>query len=47
MARYCHVDIDTVYERHGQVRRQHSEERKEQLREQLARAREVKRCSSQ
>lgn len=42
MAKYCHTTIEAVYARHGQKQRVLTDERKEQLRTQLARARAAK-----
>ncbi len=42
MARYCRITVDEVYRRHGQKRRVVSDERKEQLRAQLVKARAKK-----
>lgn len=43
MAAYCHLeDIDAVYRVHNRKRRVISDERRQQLTEQLARARQMK-----
>ena len=42
MAQHCHTTVEHVYDRHGQKQRVLSDERKEQLRAQLAKAREAK-----